>query len=629
MIRPTRFFLAGTALLLALAGCATSLPIEEQIEAAPPAELQDLRATLEARLAKHPDDPEVLFLAAKALLRAGEPAGAERYALKAATRWQFDGPLTELLGRIYLAQNRRFRAVAAFSRAIEVDPDLLSAYVNLAITQVLLNQPGPALEALNEAIRREPRYFPAQYHLARIRLEQHDLEMAATAAVEARRIRPDDLDARLLEIRIAKAQGQLTVAAHLANDAVRAHPAAPDPRRELVDIHMQRQEWERGLEVLAEMERHGAPAPEDQVAKAETLRALGRTPEAAALLQQVLRRHPKHPGALLAHAKMKLLGNDPQAALRTLEVAVAEEPGSPDGYYWKALTHFRLGEVTKGNAALGIAEGLAPEHPHVRLLRIRRLLAERKLAQVLPRLDQYLAEFPADGNALLIKSELLTLRGDYDAAERHLDELVPGESESALRFARARLAYLRGAFRAVVAQTGPLAKRPAAPWQMIYLHSAALARLGRTREALGLVLPRLASGEGDGALHRLAGELHRLAGNPAAAEQVLAAGLARFPRHGDLLERLTRLAIEKERWGKARDWLEAGIEQPGQWYPVFLERLSLVYAKLGEPQKSADFLARYLAETDPLLGGRGEGLAQGVLFGAGFPAIGYGLQSAK
>ena len=624
--------LALLALLAAaaagLASCAPALPGEARIAAAEPAALASMRSELAAALKEDPDDARAHLLMARLLLREGKPDAAEPHAGEAARRLPFDGQVMNVMGEIYLAQDKRFRALTTFTQAIEFEPGLLAAYLNLAETRRLLGRKEEAVAALRAAIIRAPGHYPARSRLARILLETGRLAAAAEAAAAARRLRPAAEEARLLEIRIKKAQGRLTVAGLLAEEALREGPRSLALERELVDIHYQRQEWPAALALLARMERGGVLAPEDALRKVDILRAHGRASQASAALEALLRRHPGHPGALVARAR-GLLGNDDAAgALAALERALQRDPQSVEAHYWRAIAYYRMDRSTRGDEALAAAARLAPAHPRVRLLRVRRLLAARKLAEAEALLGQYLEGHPADGDALLVRSELLTLQGDYGAAERNLREIVPGSSGGALRFARARLAYLRGAFDAVVKETRPLATSPGAPWQVLYLHCAALLRLGRSGEALPLLRPRLGSGEGGGNLHRLMGDLQVLSGNRTKALRTWLAGLARFPRQHRLLEGLSRLAIEDGKWQQARDWLKAGIERPGPQLPLFLERLNLVYRKLGQPRQAERYLRRYLAETDPLLREREGGDEHGILFNTAYPAMGYGVSSS-
>ena len=621
---PTAIWLA--ACVAALTACSAALPKRAEIDAATPSVLDSVEATLRARLADDPDDSDLLLLLARTRLRRDEPVEAERLALQAARQLPFDAEVLALLGEIYLAQGKRFRALTALSRAIELDPEQLPAYVNLARTHHLLGQSKAALKTLKEAIRREPNYYPARYHRARILLETQQVEAAAEAVAEARRIRPTAPETEVLQIRVAKAGGRLTLAKFLADKALQARPEDVELMREKLDLHYQRQEWDEALGLLKRMDLGGGLAPEDALIMVEIMRARGRKDEAKVLLADVLERAPRFVPALVASARGLIDSNQPAQALAMINQAVEAEPDSADSYFWKALAHFRLGQTAQGDAALGVATSLDGRHPRVRLLRARRLLAMGDPDAAARLLAKYRKDFPADGDGLLVQSEMLAMRGDYAAAERSLAEIVPGESEAALRFARARLAYLQGQFRGVLEQTERLLNAPVASWRVVYLHGAALGRLDKYDEAIQALRPLLGSAPAGGSLHRLTGDLHLLAGRRAAAENVYVEGLTSNPRNESLIEALSRMAIEKGKWARARDWLEAGIERPGTLKTVFLERLSLVYAKLNEPEKSKRFLERYLAATDPLLRERQAPPERGVLFSSAFPAIGYRIR---
>ncbi|MCZ6558039.1 MAG: tetratricopeptide repeat protein [SAR324 cluster bacterium] len=625
MMRRFRLIFALAALALGSAACSPSLPSESRIATASPRELAGLRGELAAVLKDDARDAQAQFLMARVLLRAGEADAAEVHAVQAARALPFDGVVMNLLGEIQLAQGRRFRALAAFSQAISFERDLIAAYVNLANTHHALEQGSQAVQVLRDAIVRAPNYYPARYHLARILHETRRHGEAAREVTAARRMRPGAMEALLLEIRIKNAQGHLSVARLIVEEALLEHPGSRVLQGELLDILHQRQDGPAALALLERMARDGALTPREALRKVDILQAQGEQTAADDLLRKLLRLHPQDAGVQVAHARGMLGSGDVQSALGVLNSAVAGHPESVEAHYWKAVAHYRLRQRVRGDAALAAAERLAPGHPRVRLLRARRLLVARKLGPARKLLAQYLEVYPADGNALLVRSEMLTLLGDFSGAERNLREIAPGASGQGLRFARARLAYLRGAYDAVLKETRPVANGSAAPWQLVYLHGAALLRLGRPGEALPVVRPYLAKPHGGAHFHRLAGDLYNLAGDRGAAEKTYLAGLARFPRDANLLQALTRLAIEDGRWEQAREWLESGIERASPQLAWFLERLSLVHRKLNQPAQARQYLRRYLAETDPLLRERTQADEHGILFNSAFPVIGYSM----
>lgn len=611
------------AALAWLGACSASRHSEEEIVLAAPAALGEIVQSLKAELRADPDEPELQVLLARALLRSHKADDAESLALEATRRLPFDGTVMNLLGDIYLAQHKRFRALTAFSEAVALEPDLLTAYVSLGRVRHLLDQDEEAESALGEALRREPSYYPAQFEMSRLLFVIGEPERAAQVVAAARRIRPGAPEAQLLEIQINKAQGKLTVAAYLVAQALRERPGSTALRRESLDIHVQRQNWGEAIRLLNEMEAGGSLATEDALVKAEVLRGAGRQGEADRLLQALLRRAPNHPGVVLAGARASIVRGDAAAALRPLQGAVEQDPKSAQAYYWKAVAHYQLGQDIQGNASLDIATTLAPKHPPIRLLRVRRLLSERNLSEARLLLNAHLSDYPGDGNALLVRSELSTLLGNYQDAERDMRGIVPATTDSALRFARARLAYLRKEYRAVLVETTAMVKQASSPWQAAYLHSAALMRLGRGSQALPLLQARLRRGQGGGEIHRLVGDIHHLAGARGKAEAVYRTGQEKFPRNTRLMDALARLAMEAGKWKQARNWLEAALERPGGMKSLFLERLRFVYLKLKQPGRAKVYLERYLAQTDPLVRERESLGEQRILFNKAFPAIGY------
>lgn len=622
-----RIALAGLAALVWLAGCSASRYSEGQIMAAAPSALPAIVEGLRNEQRSDPDSPELRFLLARALLRAGKAGEAERVALEAVRRLPFDGVVVSLMGDIYLAQNKRFRALTAYNEAITLDPDLLPAYVSLGRVRGLLGQEQAAELALREALQREPAYYPAQYELARLLFKQGKPHLATEVVAAALRIRPAAPEARLLEIRIKKAQGRLTAAAYLAARALRQPPAAwalrRELRRELLDIYVQREQWNKAAAMLDKMAFERRLAAEDILIKADVLRGKGRKREAGKLVAALMRREPNHPRVVLAGAEASIAGGKSAAALPVLEGAVERDPKLAEAYYWMSVAHYQLGQDTKGNAALDIATALAPLHPAIQLLRVRRLLAGRKLSEATPLLNAYLSAHPGDGNARLVRGELQTMLGNYAGAERDLQGVVPTTTESAVRFAKARLAYLRGQYRAVLDETAQLAKRASTPWQLVYLHAAARMRLGQGAAALPLLRARLRLGHGGGELHRLVGDIHHLAGARGKAENIYIAGLNKFPRQSRLLGGLSRLAMEAGKWKQARKWLEIALERPSRLKGRFLERLRIVYLRLKNPVGARSALKRYLAATDPLVREPDSVEEQHILFNTAFPVIGY------
>jgi Flp pilus assembly protein TadD len=338
-------------------------------------------------------------------------------------------------------------------------------------------------------------------------------------------------------------------------------------------------------------------------------------------LSALLVSNPRFSPALVLQAQTQLGASRPEEAIPSLTRAVDLDPGSVEARFWLSVAYYENGEVLQGNTAMADLTRLAPEYPPLRLLRIRRQLVEHRLDAVLPLLDDFLKDYPNDVEGLLLKSEWLALAGDYSGSNAILAALPPVWNQRVLAFNRARLAYLQGQYRNVVEYTEPLMGEPAASWRPAYLRAAAMARLGQYKEALALLPPYLKLAEGDGRFHRLMGDVYLMSGDRVSSERAYQEGLATFPRKPLLVDALSHLAIVNQNWSLARDQLERGLEQPGEYRTVFLERLILVYQRLNLPQEAQRVQDDYLAAADPVLQEALRPNEQGLLFSMSLPPL--------
>ncbi|MBI4083965.1 MAG: tetratricopeptide repeat protein, partial [Candidatus Lambdaproteobacteria bacterium] len=348
--------------------------------------------------------------------------------------------------------------------------------------------------------------------------------------------------------------------------------------------------------------------------------------EARALLAELVREQPNFAPALVSQARLLLAENATAEAVALLTKATELDPFNLEAFYWKAQAHYAREEYVQGDAALASATQIDARHPRVRLLQAQRLLADRKLGAAGPLIETYVREFPADPDGLLTRSDYFALAGNYAEAERQLDALIPEGSGWVLPFARARLAYLRGEYRTVIDLTTPLVTLAAPSWRVLYLRAAALGRLGRFRDGITLLQPYLDLPESKGHFYKLVGDLYHLSGDVRAAESTYIKGLTAYPGNPRLLEGVSRVAVDTERWVQAREWAEAGAEKDSPYKRLFLERLVLVYRRLNRPAQAQEILQRLLADMDPLVTEGRDPADQAILFGTAQPPLGVGMR---
>ena len=612
-------YLVAGLIGLGLCSCSAALPGPERIASATQPELALLEDDLRERLDPVDRDTDTLHALARIMAAQGKREQAETLAVEATNLEPFHSGFLETLAEILLQQEKRFQALLAYNQAVTVDSERLSAYVGLAITHQLLGDSASARKALEQAIRFEPRYFDARFHLARILFEIGETIPAEPAIVATRRIRPADKEALLLHLRILIALERLEDALLLAQERLAVNPDDLEILRQLLDIHVQREDWDSAETIYQRLAALGEPTPDDILAGVKIAAARGRIDSAGQQLDRLLEQFPRHAPALVVLSQSLLARNRPAEAIRPLTAAVEVAPNWPEGHYWMAVAYFSLGDFLRGNLALKRADSLSPHHKRTRLLRIRRLLAEGAEAQASGLLDTYLKSQPGDVEALMLRAEWQTLTGDYDGAEKTLSTMPPGDP--AARFARGRLAFLRRQYHAAIDHTSPLVDQATPAWEAVYLHAAALGSLRRYDEALAAISPFMKTDFGAGAFHRLAGYLHERSGNRKAARKAFARGLRSHPRDPWLIDGASRIAIDTGEWVRAQGLLEAGIEQNSPLLPVFLERLATVYRTLELPEKEREIRRRFLAVIDPLPREAGQRAQDSVLFRMRLPPI--------
>src|SRR5690606_4404843 len=172
-------------------------------------------AAAELRLAAQaaPDQPMIAVELARALVKAKRRDAARDVLVLARKQWP-DHPQVWLASGEVLedAAATRNEALAAYKRAIELEPTDEAAYLGLARTLDATGDRAAAERTLRRLITRVPGSIDGHYQLAQ-RLEQRGDRKGAIAELRAvLEYEPDHLDARLDLARTLRRTGKLTEA---------------------------------------------------------------------------------------------------------------------------------------------------------------------------------------------------------------------------------------------------------------------------------------------------------------------------------------------------------------------------------------------------------------------------------
>jgi tetratricopeptide (TPR) repeat protein len=342
--------------------------------------LPTLRSTLEAEVARRPDDARLradLALVLEATQsfdprEHSDAVNAERAAADAARDGKPDPRLEQLAARLQHDDNLRRRHLET---ALATAPDLLEARVMLARAELTQGHPDRVLTLLESVVQRWKAFVPAQVLLARAEDDLGD-SVAATRRIEAlppstwkvpdaarervrsaRRLdRSDEAVERLrglLEVRpgdgaslsllaeMLADRGDVSGSADALRRALRLSPTSNDVRLRLAELLASNGRLDEGLALFADAEALCPDEPEVFERKGRTLLYAGRKDGAIEALERSLVLRPQNPA--LRDAVRALRGTDgATAAVDGIDVRplVAEA----DSYAEDAVT---LADVTR------------------------------------------------------------------------------------------------------------------------------------------------------------------------------------------------------------------------------------------------------------------------------------------
>ncbi|MBI5616537.1 MAG: hypothetical protein HY943_09625 [Gammaproteobacteria bacterium] len=223
-------------------------------------------------------------------------------------------------------------------------------------------------------------------------------------------------------------------------------------------------------------------------------------------------------------------------------------------------------------------------------------LANRRYGEARAALESLADRHPGNARVLALQLRLYDTTGDWPALAKLLPVLkrfkaLPADALQLLdrRTAEALLAGPVGTREALDALWRELPKAARADHRVRVAYCARLYGQGRTEEAERL-LAKLLDESWEAGLVRLYGE--HPGGDPAARLARAERWLAGREDDPELLLALGRLSIASRLWGKARDYLEAGLGIRPE--PLACELLAQAYEGLGEAAKAAQCRRRGL-----------------------------------
>jgi len=351
-------------------------------------------------------------------------------------------------GNLQRVAGRLREAAQHFQRAAAGNAKWLEAQLNLGATLLDLGDTRGAVKAFETAVRLKPDHVDALSNLGAALLESGELQRARETLARALKIDPRSVGARMNEGIVLARLGLVDAARQALGQAARSAPDHP-----AVPLNLGTLLHESGLhqEAIAQFERAASLDATSIAARsglALALQATGRTQEAQACCQALLRDHPDAADALLLQGRLNLARHDPAGAEAALRAAVAAQPGNAQALYELGHLHMQAGRWRDALHHYQRATQADPSHVQARWALV--------MAQIPP--------VPASAaEAQKARAQFARMLGELD---KWFDSQRTAQGHRAVGSTQPfYLAYDGSSHREPLQKYGALCARLVAPWQ--------------------------------------------------------------------------------------------------------------------------------------------------------------------
>ena len=304
-------------------------------------------------LQKTPDSPEARFLLGKALLKSGDPVGAEVELRKAIDAKYPADDVVPLLAQALLATGQTKKMLAELGKtelsAPEAKADLQTS---IATAQAALGQMDKARAAIDAALAIKPDHAPTMMMKARVLMADRDVP-GAMALVDAVLVKDDkNHEGWKLKGDILTSQQDAEQSLVAYRKAVAAKPDFGAAHAAVIAALMRQDKIDEAGTQLEAMKKALPGNPQTFLSEAEVLYQKKDFKGARDAVQEVLKVAPNHPKALLiagsAYYQLNSLGQAEEYLAKAFKLA----PGSPIVRRILAVIHLRSGQPAKALAMI-------------------------------------------------------------------------------------------------------------------------------------------------------------------------------------------------------------------------------------------------------------------------------------
>ncbi len=300
------------------------------------------------------------------------------------------------LGYVYTAQHQDDKAGAEYRKAIELDPKMTQAYLNLGIS-LIESDPKAAIEPLEKVTEQEYGFERGHFLLGVAEENAKELPQAVKELGIAVKLDPNDEAAYTALGRAELASGNATTAETNFREALKLKADDPDAQLGLANCLIQEKK----------------PA------------------DATAALGDYLKMQPNNERARMMRASLLTDLGKNDDALEELDAAAKIRPETLESLKLRALIYYREKKYTQTAAVLQRAEAMNPQNVDIHAELGHTLIEMQDYPAAIKELE---TAFQLDKNATDVLRDLMTaeyLNKNYSAALTALDLLAQHETPNA------------------------------------------------------------------------------------------------------------------------------------------------------------------------------------------------------
>lgn len=361
-------------------------------------------------------------------LRNKEFVKAEEAALNYVKHREDSAMAHNLLGSVYLAQNKRTEARAAFDTALKKDASFSPAVLNLSQLERMENQRDKAKSLLTEYLKNNKPNERVLTQLAEISIAEKDMEGALALLQQAVDSDPKSQTARLrlveMQVRLEKNETALQTASELAAMA----PESPSALNALAQVQILNKQLASGISTYRKLVSIAPKAPMGQLLLGRALLMNKNVAEAKTAFDTAISLAPNMPDARAERIGAEMSDSGVDAAIKLAEKYRDEKPENP-------LFHVLLGDVymrgekfSEAGASFEKAHQLQPSGNVFRRLYVAQVRSGKQ-DEAFKLLQEWVKKTPDDWETRLVYSTELIRRGNTEQAileNEALNEKLPG-----------------------------------------------------------------------------------------------------------------------------------------------------------------------------------------------------------